>query len=117
MHLEYRITLPDHDWVVAAKHKLIPSVVEAVVINDDKFGRPDAVGYSGPTYVAVRSGKHSSSTAETHARDFDRLLELPCFDEIMKGKLNDRTALVFLYTKPILYVSNLLFYVCQSMGK
>ena len=26
MHLEYRISLPDHDWVVAAGHKLIPSV-------------------------------------------------------------------------------------------
>lgn len=26
MHLEYRIQLPDHDWVVAAGHKLIPSV-------------------------------------------------------------------------------------------
>jgi len=43
MHLEYRITLPDHDWVVAAKHKLIPSVVEAVVINDGKVGRPATV--------------------------------------------------------------------------
>lgn len=26
MHMHYRVTLPDHDWVKAAKHKLIPSV-------------------------------------------------------------------------------------------
>lgn len=26
MHVEYRVVLPDHDWVVAPKHKLIPSV-------------------------------------------------------------------------------------------
>jgi len=26
MHLEYRLSLPDHDLVVAAGHKLIPSV-------------------------------------------------------------------------------------------
>ena len=26
MNTEYRVKLPDHDWVVAEKHKLIPSV-------------------------------------------------------------------------------------------
>ncbi|XP_062535085.1 uncharacterized protein LOC134204280 [Armigeres subalbatus] len=26
MHMEYRVRLPDHDWVIAEKHKLIPSV-------------------------------------------------------------------------------------------
>lgn len=26
MHMEYKVQLPDHDWVVASKHKLIPSV-------------------------------------------------------------------------------------------
>jgi len=26
MHVEYRISLPDHDWVVADQHKLIASV-------------------------------------------------------------------------------------------
>lgn len=27
MHLDYRVRLPHHDWVVADKHKLIPSVI------------------------------------------------------------------------------------------
>ena len=27
MHMEYQITLPDHDFVVGSKHTLIPSVI------------------------------------------------------------------------------------------
>jgi hypothetical protein len=27
MHMEYKVTLPDHDFVVAKAHKLIPSVI------------------------------------------------------------------------------------------
>ena len=40
------------------------------------MGRPEAVSYSGSTYIAIRSGKHCSSTATSHAVDFDRLLEI-----------------------------------------
>lgn len=47
------------------------------------MGSPDAVSYSGPTYIAIRSGKHSSSTATTHAADFEKLLEVPAFKKIM----------------------------------
>ena len=32
MHLEYRIKLPDHDWMVAEKHKLVPSVYAGIYI-------------------------------------------------------------------------------------
>ena len=32
MHVEYRVSLPDHDWVVAAQHKLIPSVYAGIVV-------------------------------------------------------------------------------------
>ena len=27
MHMEYKVTLPDHDYVIAPQHKLIPSVI------------------------------------------------------------------------------------------
>lgn len=30
MHVEYRISLRDHDWIVAVKHKLIPSVYAGI---------------------------------------------------------------------------------------
>ena len=32
MHVEYQVSLPDHDWIVAAKHKLIPSVYAGIRI-------------------------------------------------------------------------------------
>ena len=80
MHLEYRVSLPDHDWVIAAKHKLTPLVYAGIEIEEHCFGKMEAVGYSGPTYIAIRSGKHSSSTAYSHGLDFQRLLELPEFD-------------------------------------
>ncbi|CAH1105641.1 unnamed protein product [Psylliodes chrysocephalus] len=74
MHMEFRIKLPDNDWVIAVRHKLIPSVYASTML-----GQPEAVGYSGPTYIAIRSGKHTSSTANTHTQDFDTLLELEEF--------------------------------------
>lgn len=37
MHLEYRIQLPDHDWVVAEHHKLIPSVYACCIIEDGMY--------------------------------------------------------------------------------
>ncbi|GBP89102.1 hypothetical protein EVAR_64370_1 [Eumeta japonica] len=48
------------------------------------LGQPQAVGYSGPTFIAIRSGKHSSSTANTHAQDFETLLELEEFRPLAK---------------------------------
>ena len=85
MSMEYRVQLPDHDWVVTAKNKLIPSVYAGIKIVDKyPIGQPEAVSYSGPTYVAVRSGKHCSSTAKTHGEDFERLLDLEGFQPILK---------------------------------
>lgn len=86
MHLEYKVTLPDHDWVVAPKHKLIPSVYAGIKIDSGKIGDPKSVTYSGPTYIAIRSAKHSSSTASSHAFDFERLLHLESFKEIIYGR-------------------------------
>lgn len=84
MHVEYRVMLPDHYWVVAEKHKLIPSVYAGIEIKSEKFGDPESVTYSGPTYVAIRSGKHNSSTAVSHSDDFERLMDLQEFESIVK---------------------------------
>lgn len=100
MHVEYRVSLPDHDWVVAAKHKLIPSVYAGWIIKNNAMGRPEAVTYSGPTYIAIRSGKHSSSTSSSHAVDFEKLTTLRNFQEIIrdqKGKGN---------VKPVIMISS-----------
>jgi len=86
MHLEYKVRLPDHDWSVGSRHKLTPSVYAAVEVKDNCMGQKEAVTYSGPTYIAIRSCKHSSSTASTHAKDLDKLYSLPDFDPILKGE-------------------------------
>lgn len=85
MHFEYKIRLPDHDWVVAASHKLIPSVYAGIKIEDCKIGNTKALTYSGPTYIAIRSAKHSSSTADSHAFDFQKLLHMESFKELLYG--------------------------------
>lgn len=54
MHVEYRIKLPDHDWVKAARHKLIPSVYAGLAIKENGLGDKSAVGYSGPTFITIR---------------------------------------------------------------
>lgn len=84
MHLEYRVRLPDHDWVIASKHKLIPSVYAGIVLDSESYGNPEAVSYSGPTYIAIRNGKCDTSTAESHCLDIQRLSELPTFRDICK---------------------------------
>ncbi|ESO11249.1 hypothetical protein HELRODRAFT_183352 [Helobdella robusta] len=76
--------LPDHDWVIGDRHKLIPSVYAGLVISEKGYGAKEAVTYSGPTFISVRSEKHSSSNAMSHARDFERLMKLPEFDTITK---------------------------------
>ncbi|CAF1269691.1 unnamed protein product [Rotaria magnacalcarata] len=79
LHLDHKISLPDHDFVVALGHKLIPSVYAACTINNQK-----EVTYSGPAYISIRSGKHDSSTAETHHRNFSLLVESKDFQSVMK---------------------------------
>lgn len=79
MHVEYRVQLPDHDWVVAEKHKLIPSVYAIIKIDDEKVASKNAVTYSGPTYICIRSAKHCSSTAYSHAKDMEALMNSESF--------------------------------------
>lgn len=98
MHVEYRVVLPDHDWVVAARHKLIPSVYAGIEIKENGLGNPEAVGYSGPTYIALRSGKHAMSSAFSHGLDFERLLELPQFDSITKDQRDNNVKPVVIFS-------------------
>ncbi|XP_042896686.1 uncharacterized protein [Parasteatoda tepidariorum] len=84
MHVEYRVKLPDHDWVVAPSHKLIPSVYALINIENNQIQKKSAVTYSGPTYITIRSAKHSSSTAYSHAADIEHIFELPAFTGFLK---------------------------------
>ncbi|KAJ8877430.1 hypothetical protein PR048_021884 [Dryococelus australis] len=98
MHVEYKVSLPDHDFVIASTHKLIPSVYALCEVKPNEMGLPEAVSYSGPTYIAIRSGKRSSPTATSHAQDLETLLTLEPFYKFMKngdGKV-----------KPVLIISS-----------
>ena len=52
MHMEYKERLTDHDFVIAPRHKLLPSVIASMTV---KKNSRMAVTYSGPTYVGIRS--------------------------------------------------------------
>ncbi len=99
MHLEYKVTLPDHDFPIGENHKLIPSVYAACL--HDKDG---TIGYSGPTHVAIRSAKHNHSSAESHIADFNHLLNLDAFKEhAMMG--NDVFTDGEVAVKPLVFLS------------
>ncbi|KAJ8880974.1 hypothetical protein PR048_017447 [Dryococelus australis] len=98
MHVEYKVSLSDHDFVIASRHKLIPSVHALCEVKPNEMGRPEAVSYSGPTYIAIRSGKHSSSTATSHTQDFDTFLTLEPFYNFMKNGDGN--------VKPVLIISS-----------
>lgn len=69
MHLDYKVQLPDHDFPIGERHKLIPSVYAAGVQDDQ-----GKIGHSGPTFISLRSGKHDKSCARSHMEDFDTLV-------------------------------------------
>ena len=85
MHVDYEIRLPDHDFVKSTKHKLTPSVYSACEIRTTSSKVVPEISYSGPTSIAIRSGKHDSSTAYSHDRDFDHVLKLEEFQSIGKN--------------------------------
>ena len=70
MHVEYKVMLPDHDFVKGAGHKLIPSVNAICEITDD-----NTVSHKGPMFIKVRSGKHDGSSAKSHHQDFESILD------------------------------------------
>lgn len=68
IHVDYCVHLPDHDFVIGQKHKLIPPVYE-VCVDSTK----DKVTYLGDTFIRIRSGKHDASSEYTHAYDVREL--------------------------------------------
>ena len=77
LHMEYQVTLPNHDFVVAAKSKLIPSVIVDMKFVKSKDLTNDVVTYSGATYIGIRSAKHSASSTFAHFEDMMRVRSLP----------------------------------------
>ena len=77
MHMEYQVTLREHDFIVGSKHKLIPLVIGDRKAIKSKDLANDAVSYSGPTCIAIRSAKRSGSLKFHHLRDMSKMHSLP----------------------------------------
>ncbi|KAJ6639294.1 hypothetical protein Bhyg_12037 [Pseudolycoriella hygida] len=86
MHMQYRVKLPDHNFVVAGGHKLTPLVYAFCGVKPDGGGDPSAIAFSGPTFIAIRSAKHTSSTALSHARNIQKIYSTTDFDKLTKTK-------------------------------
>ena len=76
MHLDYQVKLPDQDFVIAPRHKLVPSMYGACKIDDQ-------IKYTGLTYVTIRLLKHNKINAGVHASDFEDLLLLDPFIDMI----------------------------------
>ena len=83
MHFEYKVKLPDHDFVIPKQHKLVPSIIGDMQVKA-KIVSLDDVTYSGPTFIGIRSAKHLESSAYNHLADMKRIRELPEFEEVPK---------------------------------
>ena len=78
MSMEYPVTLPDHTFVVASKHKLIPSIFASREIKES------GLTYSGPRHAAIRSLKHDKSDAFAGFNDLNHILLLDNFKPFLK---------------------------------
>ena len=90
MHLEYKVMLQDHDFPIATKLKLIPSVYAAWLKKDDE------VSYNDPTFMSIKSGKHDKSCAAAHSDDFERVLQLEEFQDAATTSNRKVKPLVFI---------------------
>jgi len=60
-----------------------------VEIKNGFLGSTEAVSYSGPTYIAIRSLKHSPSNANTHHEDLNTLLILDEFKDFVRNSTGE----------------------------
>ena len=105
MHMEYQVTLPDHDFVVALQHKLISSVIGDVEVVKSRHLTNDVITYSGATYIGIRSGKDGAtqqriehgkfrSHLDAKAMTIDQDLELKSFEFAGRSPAGIRSGIV-----------------------
>ena len=74
MSLKYEFQLPDHDFVIASKHKLTPMVIGLREMQDTPVADRTALKYSGPTVIQVKPLKHTPSNASIEIKVLDSML-------------------------------------------
>ena len=70
MNVNFKVRLPDHNFPVGDRHSIIPSAHGVCTLLPS-----GKVSYTGETFISLRSGKHDSSTAYSHAYDLNKLFE------------------------------------------
>ena len=75
MHMEYKVTLQDQNYVIAPQCKLILTANGDMRIQEKDFSG-DAMTFSGPTYCAIQSTKHSGSSAYHQLQNMKRIRSL-----------------------------------------
>ena len=95
MHFEYKVKLPDHDFVIPKQHKLVPSILGDMQ-GKAKFFSSDDVTYSGPTFIDIRSANHLGSSAYNHLTDMKRIRELQEFERSSKNSKNKEKLVMIL---------------------
>ena len=78
--------MPDHDFAVGSKHKLIPSVIGEITVVKNKDLPNDTLSYSVPTNITIRSTMHSGISAFYNPRDMNKVLSLPEFTDSFRIK-------------------------------
>ncbi|CAF0847934.1 unnamed protein product [Adineta steineri] len=83
MHLDYQISTANSTVMPPpVTHQLKPTVYASCNIDDAGL-----VGYSGPTYISIRSSKHDQFTCESEDMDFDCIVKLKEFDRTARNHL------------------------------
>ena len=88
MYLKCRVTLLNHNYVIAPQHKLILFVIGDICVQKKDFSG-DVVTYSGPTYCAIQSRKHSDSSTYHHLQDMKCIQSLDIFNDSFNNDTGD----------------------------
>ena len=70
MHLEYKLSMTDHDFPIGESHKLKLSVYAYHSCHKDS----EKIGYSGHTNIGIQSAKHGKICAASHKQDLERIV-------------------------------------------
>ncbi|CAF3351676.1 unnamed protein product [Rotaria socialis] len=81
MHLDYQISTSDSTPIPPTiTHQFEPTVYASCVIDETGL-----IGFSGPTYVSIRSAKHDRFTVDHEDLDFDCVVKLKEFEKTARN--------------------------------
>ena len=82
MHVECRVKLFVHDFVIGPQYKLIPSIYGIC-----KITKTGDVSYSGDTFIRISSGKNDTSNIYTHAFNVQDIFQSKLVKRLLLLKL------------------------------